>query len=39
MTRANSSKHFDPERVEGFLQKLPDIVEIRERFAEPDAPA
>jgi putative two-component system response regulator len=36
--RENSGKHFDPELVEVFLGVLPGIVEIRERFAEPDDP-
>ncbi|MGB4361068.1 MAG: HD domain-containing phosphohydrolase [Rhodoferax sp.] len=32
---ANSGQHFDPQLVEVFLQELPGIVAIRERFAEP----
>lgn len=33
----NSGKHFDPELVGVFLQKLPEILKIRERFNEPNA--
>jgi len=35
LIKENSGKHFDPQLVEVFLQELPGIVEIRERFAEP----
>ena len=31
----NSGRHFDPALVEVFLQELPGILAIRERFAEP----
>lgn len=39
MIKENSGKHFDPQLVEVFLNELPHIVEIRERFAEPVSPA
>ena len=32
----NSGKHFDPALVEVFLQELPGIMAIRERFSEPE---
>ena len=35
MIKENSGKHFDPELVEVFLQELPRIQQIRERFTEP----
>jgi len=35
LIKENRGKHFDPNLVEAFLQELPGIVEIRERFAEP----
>jgi putative two-component system response regulator len=33
--RGQSGAHFDPQLVQVFLQQLPAILEIRERFAEP----
>jgi putative two-component system response regulator len=38
LIKDNSGKHFDPALVEMFLQELPGIVAIRERFAEPGTP-
>jgi putative two-component system response regulator len=35
MIKANSGKHFEPALVEIFLNELPGIVKIRERFSEP----
>jgi putative two-component system response regulator len=32
--RISSGNHFDPELVDAFLDVLPGILEIRERFAE-----
>ena len=34
LIKENRSKHFDPDLVEVFLQELPAIEDIRERFAE-----
>jgi putative two-component system response regulator len=39
LIKANRGKHFDPDLVDVFLQALPGIVEIRDRFAEPCVPA
>jgi len=36
LIKENSGKHFDPELVEVFLEQLPNILLIRERFSEPD---
>jgi putative two-component system response regulator len=38
LIKDNKGRHFDPTLVEVFLQELPGIVAIRERFAEPVAP-
>ncbi|MDO9467220.1 MAG: response regulator [Thiobacillus sp.] len=38
LIKDNKGKHFEPALVEVFLQELPGIVAIRERFAEPVAP-
>lgn len=35
LIRANRGVHFDPALVDIFLEQLPAILEIRERFAEP----
>jgi cyclic di-GMP phosphodiesterase len=35
LIKENSGKHFEPNLVEAFLQVLPGVVEIRERFADP----
>lgn len=35
LIRENRGKHFDPALVDAFLQILPGVLEIRERFAEP----
>jgi putative two-component system response regulator len=35
LIKENRSKHFDPDLVDVFLQELPGIAKIRERFAEP----
>lgn len=35
LIKDNSGRHFDPALVEVFLQELPRILTIRERFAEP----
>ncbi|MDP3583688.1 MAG: response regulator [Thiobacillus sp.] len=37
--RENSGRHFDPALAEIFLQELPGIMRIRERFAEPGSTA
>lgn len=37
LIKENSGKHFDPQLVEVFLQELPEILLIRERFSEPDS--
>ncbi len=37
LIKENSGKHFDPQLVEVFLQELPEILAIRERFSEPDS--
>ncbi len=37
LIKDNNGKHFEPALVEVFLQELPGIVAIRERFAEPVA--
>ena len=34
LIKENSGKHFDPDLVEVFLAELPNILAIRERFAE-----
>ncbi|MFG0721437.1 two-component system response regulator [Pseudomonas sp. GLN_6] len=34
LLRAESGKHFDPQLVELFIQQLPAILEIKERWAE-----
>lgn len=36
LIKENSGKQFDPELVEVFLQELPSILKVRERFAEPE---
>jgi len=36
LIRDNSGKHFDPKLVEVFLDKLPEIQAICERYREPD---
>lgn len=36
LIRENRGKHFDPALVDIFLEQLPDILEIREKYAEPD---
>lgn len=36
LIKDNSGKHFDPQLVEVFLQKLPEIQAICERYREPD---
>jgi len=35
LIRENSGKHFDPKLVDIFLQELPGIIAIRQRFNEP----
>jgi putative two-component system response regulator len=37
LIKENSGKHFDPALVEVFLQQLPEILKIRERFDESKA--
>lgn len=34
-----SGRHFDPELVQHFEKRLPEILEIRERYLEPETPA
>ncbi|MCC5810008.1 MAG: response regulator [Ectothiorhodospiraceae bacterium] len=36
LIRENRGKHFDPVLVDIFLEQLPGILEISERYAEPD---
>jgi putative two-component system response regulator len=36
MIRENSGRHFDPALVQVFMEQLPGILEIRERYAEPE---
>lgn len=36
LIKDNSGKHFDPQLVEVFLEKLPEIQAICERYREPD---
>ena len=36
LIKDNSGKHFDPQLVEVFIQKLPEILAICERYREPD---
>ena len=38
LIRSEAGKHFDPTLAELFLQELPAILEVRERWAEPDSP-
>ncbi len=38
LIKDNNGKHFDPALIEVFLQELPAIVAIRQRFAEPGDP-
>jgi putative two-component system response regulator len=35
LIRENRGKQFDPALVDAFLQELPEIIEIRQRFTEP----
>ena len=35
LIKKNSGKHFDPELVDVFMQELPEILKIRERFSAP----
>lgn len=35
LIKENSGKHFDPKLVEAFMQQLPGILAIRERYSEP----
>ncbi|MEX0739726.1 MAG: two-component system response regulator [Pseudohongiella sp.] len=36
LIRSEAGKHFDPHLVELFLEELPQILEIKERWAEPE---
>ncbi|WP_018953812.1 HD-GYP domain-containing protein [Thioalkalivibrio sulfidiphilus] len=36
LIRENSGQHFDPALVQVFMEQLPGILEIRERYAEPE---
>lgn len=36
LIKEESGQHFDPTLVDIFLEKLPDIIEVREKYAEPD---
>lgn len=38
LLKEQSGKHFDPELVEMFLEILPDILEIRDHYAEKPSP-
>jgi len=35
LIKEESGQHFDPKLVEAFLKKLPEIIEIKEKYAEP----
>lgn len=35
LIKEESGQHFDPKLVEAFLEKLPEIIEIKEKYAEP----
>ena len=37
LIRSEAGKHFDPTLVELFIAQLPQILEIKERWAEPDS--
>lgn len=36
LIQSESGKHFDPSLVEHFLRQLPEILDIRDKYAEPD---
>ncbi|AOY87642.1 two-component system response regulator [Marinobacter salinus] len=36
LIKENSGKHFDPALVDVFLRELPNIIAIKEKFAEPE---
>lgn len=36
LIKGESGEHFDPQLVEAFLKTLPEIIEIKEKYAEPD---
>lgn len=36
LIKEESGQHFDPKLVEAFLEKLPEIIGIKEKYAEPD---
>lgn len=36
LIKDNRGSHFDPELVDVFLEQLPEILKIRERFSEPE---
>ncbi|MFU8788925.1 MAG: HD-GYP domain-containing protein, partial [Methylobacter sp.] len=36
LIKQNNGSHFDPALVSAFLQQLPEILKIRERFSEPE---
>ncbi|MBC3807112.1 two-component system response regulator [Undibacterium seohonense] len=38
LLRSEKGKHFDPELVDLFIDQLPSIVEIKEKYAEDNAP-
>ncbi|HBX37860.1 MAG TPA: two-component system response regulator [Pseudohongiella sp.] len=38
LIQEEAGRHFDPELVELFLQQLPELLEIKERWAEPETP-
>lgn len=36
LIKEESGQHFDPELVDIFLEKLPDIINIKQKYAEPE---
>jgi len=38
LLQAGAGAHFDPQLVTLFIERLPEVLEIKERFAEPSHP-